>query len=201
MIPDKELNDSRNSQLDYGLIYFVDVDTGGGAITFEFSAALRVSDVRDRAHFEEEIAKAIRDVAKLPKPTPRKPEEDPNLSIHSDVNCYLALALDPRKTNWHFARPISGITRITSAMREFEDSSPNYYKLGRMTKDGQALAWDDDTEDCIVAYIEADCATASLDKGGSFVDRFNLYVDIGDQNGTVTPIVIDPDVRYPGGHG
>lgn len=51
------------------------------------------------------------------------------------------------------------------------------------------------------AYAVADCPKGSA--GDTIEANFNLHIDFleGGDTDAYTPVIIDPDVRYPGGHG
>lgn len=57
------------------------------------------------------------------------------------------------------------------------------------------------TDSRTYAYVVADCPKGSL--GSTIEAYFNLHVDFleGGEADAYTPVIIDPDVRYPGGHG
>lgn len=78
-----------------------------------------------------------------------------------------------------------------------EENTPDYVSDAiRVGRDG--TNWDDDVHagNCTVARFVAD--SRNLDAGHRI--RFNINLDILDVSGRVIPIIIDPDVGYPGGN-
>ncbi|MES2441749.1 MAG: nucleotide synthetase [Pseudomonadota bacterium] len=114
-----------------------------------------------------------------------------SLSISSKVPRYLVFMLSSTK-NWQFAQtgPAITVTQGTAAVNYFEGFrvDPN----GVPTLNGPGGSG---LDYCRVAYL------VNVRTGGlRFSHPFNLNVDLfNDREDQITPIMIDPDIRYPGG--
>jgi hypothetical protein len=139
---------------------------------------------------------------------PMAPEEpfDSQLSLNNDELRYIIFRLKAGK-NWQFAREGWPIT--------IGDEGKNYfYEAHRVDRKG---IWDkgDDRklirDGCQVAYVIA-AADEVLAKTGAYCHPINLHIDlIHEVDGLLDgkpikktcylPLIVDPDVRYPGGSG
>lgn len=114
-----------------------------------------------------------------------------------DVNCSattLFVFYLSNQRDWRFTRHARAIT-----LGDFDpEAQKNYYGLRHVTDDGISGA-PPLTSDCKIAFFTA---KKTSDR---FAHPFNLNIELvytTDSEGTNTvPMVIDPDIRYPGGSG
>lgn len=80
-----------------------------------------------------------------------------------------------------------------------------YYKPRRVDGQGATVEPGLVRHGCKIAYLIADGPAARGATPGPYIDPFNLHLDLldKDSNGqdSVIPVIVDPDVRYPGGSG
>ena len=102
--------------------------------------------------------------------------------------------------NWQFARSGTPLT-ISSEHYDLElYSEAQRVDAFGTADDGSAEGAEKDR--CRVAYFVANGIKAHADAPNrDYVHRLNLHVDIynADDGGTILPLIIDPDIRYPGG--
>lgn len=120
------------------------------------------------------------------KPSKRKPTK---MSFRCKDLVYLVFKLDD-KIDWRFTvdGPAVSMDGIWSGKDVF--FAPK--KAGELAN-GRTYA-----------YAIANCPNGTLDPSSSDIEaRFNLHVDFleGGETDAYTPVIIDPDVRYPGGNG
>jgi hypothetical protein len=135
-------------------------------------------------------------------PGPPKRPFDSNLSLNNDRGRYIIFKLKDG-LNWQFAREGWPIT--------IGEQGENYFfDAFRIDADGVADRGDDKQlrrDGCMIAYVIAS-GDAAIKDGGAYCHPINLHVDlIGEvlpdsgppAQKCYLPIIIDPDVRYPGG--
>lgn len=125
---------------------------------------------------------------------PREPFES-RLSLGNKRYAYVIYRLSQNK-NWQFCRDFAPITLGRKAY-----NSKRYFEARRYDRDGSISKVEDGepaADNSIVAYFIAD----NENYGNYLGHSINLHVDLL-YRGTRRrlPIVIDPDIRYPGGSG
>lgn len=139
---------------------------------------------------------------------------DGNLSLTNKSNSFIAFLLSPSIENWQYIKEMRTASRDgyeDEVIKMGLDSPREYYgNLKKMDEDGNFFPRDDSTDGKIVAgYFIAAGELRLKDLAGNsgkplqqeYQDRFNLYIKIVDDDGQEIPIVVDPDVRWPGGNG
>ena len=136
------------------------------------------------------------------KPPPPDDPFDSQLSLSNDNLRYMIFRLKDGR-NWQFAREGWPITIGEAGMAYFYDAH-------RVDAKGVADKGDDRKlirDGCMVAYVMA-AADEVFAETGAYCHPINLHVDLFHEvQGQPTkktcylPIIIDPDVRYPGGSG
>lgn len=215
LFPDEPIPDQSAVNPEYGQVYLVDISAGPTYIDFYFSGMVSKrligATVQDKRDYFESYLKKIADGP--PYPTPGKWKRllkrckatgsngtiqckkiDTGLSINNDKKSFIAFALNPEK-NWSY---IEETKNHEDVIKKFINSSKNYGDVRKMDRNGVVVKEDNPQNDTVIAYFTADGEAAS--KYGDYEDYFNLYTVIKDNDGALIPIVIDPDVRYPGGN-
>ncbi len=116
-----------------------------------------------------------------------------------DLNCkedsFIIFALDPR-WNWQFN------PKGDCLLMEGKHDDGKYSEALFLKKDGQVVAGGNVGDGCMLLCFKADCSAPP-----HFNDKFNLMVEIlldpieGQNERRRTQIIIDPDVKFPGGSG
>jgi len=128
---------------------------------------------------------------------------DSELSVYNDRWKYIIFLLRKNK-NWQFAQKHWPIT-IGEKYQAF------FYDAARADSKGIPDYGDDEDlirEGCRVAYVMA-AADEALSTAGAYRHSINLHIDlindVKDKNGVIKkcylPIIVDPDIRFPGGSG
>lgn len=128
-------------------------------------------------------------------PKPKRPYTSP-LSLNCHELSYVVYILT--RKNWQFAREGGAPITISS------DAPDNiYFESRRIDPSGGTNDGWSEKDNCIAAYMIVDGDTASHSGKGEYVNRINLHVDLeskGANNESLyMPIIIDPDIRHPGG--
>lgn len=134
-------------------------------------------------------------------PAPSDPF-DSQLSLNNDNLRYIVFRLKDGR-NWQFAREGWPITIG-------EQGKDYFYDAYRVDMNGVADRGDDRKlirDGCKVAYVMA-AADEVFAETGAYCHPINLHIDLAiEVQGSATkkrcylPIIVDPDVRYPGGSG
>jgi hypothetical protein len=113
------------------------------------------------------------------------------LDLNCKSDCYIVFHLDP-EINWQFST--SGDCFTTK-----NDQASKYYGLHQVMWDGVRVPGGEPIDEyCRILYFRARC------KNYKFRDGFNLVIDLrlgydDDGNERRTKVVLDPDIRNPGG--
>lgn len=176
----------------------IDIRLDGGQFVAEFTAANYDVNVLAYGGIAGVVSRvASGNLPMLDEPHPKEPYKT-NLSLQNRTYCYVILKLSAR--NWQFSRNEDPVTLGYEATKPQEV----YFSPRKVDEQGNILGRGAVQDDCKVAYFIADGAVAhGLEPDR--VDPFNLHLDImvkdSDDNPSPIPIIIDPDVRYPGGSG
>lgn len=173
----------------------IDCTLTNGELTFHYSKTWKPRPV-DAAT----LAKYLTALAKGQIPTDfeeaqmKVEQQCPSkLSIRNHTSRYLVFYLGDSLKNWQFAQlgPAITVGKGLANTAFYEgwrvDPAGNSMPVGPKFLDG-----------CRVAYIAALVDTTA--GVPHYAHAFNLNVDLFYADNTVTPIVIDPDTRYPGGN-
>ena len=180
-------------------VYELSLRAASGRLEFCYSGASGPIPVRDRVDFLARLKALVSpDAPSLPAPNPTQPMESP-LSVHNDDLCYVVFLLD-RDWNWQFAR--------TGAVISIEEGVGDYFREARRVDDRgtptdrRAPA---PVDGAMAAYVLAHGRRARQNsRHDSYSHEFNLHVEFlkGNSGGGIVsrqPLIIDPDIRYPGG--
>lgn len=166
--------------------YFVDLTTYPGG----FDGLLR--DVQSGAFRYED------DMSNRPDP-PATP-----LSLNNQTLTYVVYKLADK--NWQFCRnhpPFSMGPKLENSKLYCEARRVTRFGVKeRVVQNPVTKEWSPVTDDCTVAYFIAD-GFAALGTTGIYTHAINIHVDFVFRAAetSYTPIIIDPDVRHPGGSG
>lgn len=136
------------------------------------------------------IAKAVKDYDKLP------PRGLPFVGSPLDLNCQeRCIVVFKLAADWNWWFNPAGDAFTTKA-----DESQKYSNLVHVMRDGRKISSGNPIgEGCRLLYFTANCSPTP-----DYQDSFNLTVELKVDDGAVvrrTKLVIDPDVRHPGGSG
>ncbi|HMG47809.1 MAG TPA: nucleotide synthetase [Allosphingosinicella sp.] len=126
------------------------------------------------------------------------------LSLKNRKYCYVIFKLKSKKNNkkknWQF----SGEQQPFSIIIDEWDKG-KYYEA-RKVYNGIEQAKDAKINGCMIAYFISDGAKAvDVAPNGEYSHGFNFNLDLiykdSDQKDSYMPIIVDPDIRFPGGSG
>ncbi len=158
------------------------------------------------------------------------PEADADLSISNNKISLVAFVLKKKSKNgnpkgeitWRFVEEDTQTpdqSQDDHIIKRHKSTGEYYTYLRKMDKDGKfkdAVCLDDACDkkklkqpNVVGGYFVADgvaaykAATTRNSSNPQYLDRFNLYTEIHSTDDTKTniPVIIDPDVRWPGGDG
>ncbi|MFQ5346694.1 MAG: nucleotide synthetase [Rhodothalassiaceae bacterium] len=180
-------------------VYDVGLRAASGRVALYYAGVSKPIRVRDHSDFTNRLPDIIA-APRHPAPAPRQPMQSP-LSVHNAGLSYVVFRLD-RGWNWQFAArgPVltieQGRTAYFREARRVDDNGATTDRNNRQEIDG-----------AMAAYFIAHGRKARRDSGAkdSYSHEFNLHVEFleRDTGGTVVsrlPVIIDPDIRYPGGN-
>ncbi len=128
------------------------------------------------------------------------------LDLHLGATTCFIIRLD-KDISWRFGRTLKGAT-LGQGKFDFPDDVKNYYDLRHVWKDETTMQTYDELDQCTEhsQYCRLIYFIAKPVVGRGFNHAFNLNVEFVYPDGAAgeintLPIVIDPDVRYPGGSG
>lgn len=201
-LPPNELDEKPPTRPTIAKVMEIDAEVVSNRISFFFSRGTFLVDIAQYKNGLDGLLRDVRednftydgDTSNWPDP-PETP-----LSLKNELLTYVIYKLTPK--NWQFAHDYPPFTigkEGKDAKCYFE--ARRFDKLGnkdRITiKDRKPVA-----DDCTVAYFIADGRKA---KGftGRYVHALNIHVELvyDERVRARVPIIIDPDIRYPGGSG
>lgn len=180
----------------------VNFSTRGKRILVGFSKAIKSVDVSS----PEKLKKLFEEVGSGKfkfkggiSPKPKKPFRCP-LSLNNQEYCYVIYMLSNK--NWQFASKYYPITIESKAYNKIGA----YAEAARISPDGTIVNDMDEKNDCRAAYFIANAQAAYESRTNqTYEHRINLHVDLkfedDDGKPLLMPVIIDPDVRHPGGSG
>jgi hypothetical protein len=217
LYPDQPIPDNSSVVPTYGIIYMVDLDVKNNKIEYYYSGGMSKSlsngDIgAKRTEFEGWLRQVVDGDNQYPmgwknqrlnkkcrqvNQTANCHRKDNNLSMPNNQNAFIAFVLNPQK-NWSYIVEDRATTTLDpEVLTRFEGSSHNYHDLRKMTRRGHVFTNNVTKPDVVAAYLTANGVAASASRQP---DYFNLYTIVTDDDGESIPIVIDPDVRWPGGN-
>lgn len=176
----------------------VDITVAAGKIDAKFVKANYEVDLGDAGGLGEVLRKVANGSISMPDSAAPKPPYETPLSLNNEKYCYVILKLSGK--NWQFSRegaPFSvGIDGWIADV---------YRRARRVDAQGTVVDPTAIQDGCKVAYLIADGQTASGGTPRDYRHPFNLHVDLIYQDSATNPshmpIIIDPDIRWPGGSG
>ena len=175
----------------------VDIKINANKIEVKYSKANYNVDIQNFGGLQPLLARIASDSLAMPdSPAPRPPYKS-QLSLMNKTYCYVILKITGK--NWQFSRDRDPFSiGLVSTQPEV------YFEPRKVDDQGNIVPRGTVQDDCRIAYFIADGATA-FDDSEIYEDPFNLHLDLLDEdsNGdpSPVPIIIDPDVRFPGGSG
>lgn len=176
----------------------LELDSSGALIDTRYSASNHEVDLGDVGGLATLLVRLQNDDLDLDDdPVQKTPHKSP-LSVKNFKYSYLIFKLTGK--NWQFSRdkdPFSiGLPGLKKKL---------YFQARRVDDQGATVSPGDVKDDCKIAYFISDGAKATSGTPRRYSDDFNFHLDLiyYDSAGARQhmPIVIDPDVRYPGGSG
>lgn len=176
----------------------VDIDIRNNKIDAKYSKANYEVDLSDVGGLSDLLVRLSRGQVHLnDDATPKRPYKS-QLSLQNEKYCYVILILSGK--NWQFSHD----KHPFSIGLESTDP-PAYYEPRKVDGNGVVLDRDGVKDGCRIAYFIADGPAANSGTPGVYEDPFNLHLELIDRDSegrpSRVPIIIDPDVRYPGGSG
>jgi hypothetical protein len=178
----------------------IDIQSSDGRLDAKFVGANYEVDL-DEAGGLSQVLTRLATGRPTPFPMPdslvQKRKFKTPLSLQNKVHSYIIIRLTGR--NWQFSydkAPFS--VGIDGAKSEA------YWQARKVDGQGRIVAPGTPTKDCRLAFFVSDGVKA-LGRLRRYSHGFNLHLDLKYKNSenedSFMPIVIDPDVRYPGGSG
>lgn len=194
-----EPDELSNSPPKIATIHELDIVTDGRKYEFKFTHHFYNLDLRSYAGGLSKLLKDLHDGNFSWGITGGEPHiEWPCSSFLSVGNLeyqYIIYVLNSNR-NWQFRHLKAPIT-----ISKLAKAKGAYFESRKADIAGNVFTSEKKKDGCRVAYFIAD-ADAAFGQEREYVDRINLHVDmICDVYGKrcFMPIIIDPDVRYPGG--
>jgi hypothetical protein len=175
----------------------------GGRIQLAMTGYTDLTECPTENDFAAQVAEYVSDPCGRPPLMPfgeRKPDADTcfkanDMSLRLSKPRYLVYHLDDA-LSWRFSRNFAPFTQDAALAKDqiFSDAR-------LITNEGKLLAAGEFCADCRFAVL---IFTPPADLPPDFVYRFNLHIELLDDpndpiNGAYIPIILDPDVRWPGG--
>lgn len=184
----------------------------GGNIEIGYTAKKVVTGITDHGDFESQVKTLISsnngDIGNGRVKRTRDANanqagrtKDTLLSINFDRTPlrYVVLKLSSRH-NWQFS------SSCAPFMMDRSDEGKNrFFEARRFDPTGNVIDGAVVQDGCKFAYFIVDPTKFKTNSQGEFQHRFNIHIDLLEMNGSLIdnriPIIIDPDVRHPGGNG
>lgn len=196
----------------HAVFYRLNIDVTQGDIELRYTARAVWTGISDHQDFEKKMATLITsgngNIGNVrPKRTrdtnagPAGRSKDTHLSINFDKIplSYVVLKLSSRR-NWQFSS-----ANAPFMMDKKDEGAERFFEPRRFNARGEVIDNSKTADGCTFAYFIVDPSKFEMDSEGGFQHRFNIHIDIVEGDDTTIdnriPIIIDPDVRHPGGHG
>lgn len=205
-LPVEELDEGPAQNPMIATVREIDVEASSGWVSFFFSRATYFVDLTTYPGGLDGLLRDVQSgnfIYEDNSPNRPDPPETP-LSLNNQALTYVVYKLSDK--NWQFCRNHPPFT-VGPKLK----NKDIYFEARRVTPWGakERIVWDPGTEkwapvtdECTVAYFIADGWKA---KGiiGTYVHAINIHVDLVFKGTSTayTPLIIDPDVRHPGGSG
>jgi hypothetical protein len=194
------------------VFYRLDIATTGRDIELRYTARKVWQGLSGHDDFKNKMADLINNgngnIGNIrPKRTrdndagPAGRSKDTHLSINFDKIplSYVVLKLSSRR-NWQFSR-----TTAPFMMDRKDQGKGGFLEARRFDSSGAVINNATKADGCQFAYFIVDPSKFDIDADGGFQHRFNIQIDLLELDGpsidSRIPIIIDPDVRHPGGNG
>lgn len=201
-LPLFELDENPDTYPQIATVRELDAEVVGRRISFFFSRGTYFVDLTRYAGGLDGLLRDIRegdfDYSDNTSNRPDPPESP--LSLNNQNLSYVVYKLSDK--NWQFCRnhpPFS----IGEEVKDLKI----YFEARKFTPWGTKERVDIEhqipvTDDCKVAYFIAN-GWKAMEPIGEYIHAINIHVDLVYEEGSIAyvPLVIDPDVRHPGGSG
>lgn len=179
----------------FGLLCEVDFRPVGNRIIFYYRnmGTFQVSVARPIETIVREIATGAWLPPDFPgtSGSPRKS----SLSLHNRQQAYIVMMLNSTK-EWQYSREAPCFTLFADPRIDLRSY---YSKPTAVAPNGDVIGPIAGSSGSKLAFFIADGGRSNADQQGVNEDRFNIHVDFNEDAQKYTPVVIDPDVGYPGG--
>ena len=140
---------------------------------------------------------------------------DNALSASNNKKAFIAFVLDQNIINWRYIQenreaPTDSHQYEDEVIKIGYDSDKRYYgNLKKIDSKGNIYKRDQNcsennqqicNKNIVGAYVLANGDRRAADANYDYRDSFNLYVEVVDRDDQGIPLIIDPDVRWPGGN-
>lgn len=194
------------------VFYRLDIATPGRDIELRYTATAVWKGLSDHGEFKNKMANLIvkenGDIGEIPPKRTRDDNAGPAgrskdtlLSINFEKKPlrYIVLKLSSKR-NWQFS------SIAAPFMMDRKDQGKGcFLEARRFDASGTVIDNSAQADGCQFAYFIVDPSKFDVDRQGEFQHRFNIQIDLLEMDGTTIdsriPIIIDPDVRHPGGNG
>lgn len=194
------------------VFYRLEIATAGRNIEFHYTARKVWNGISSHDDFKDKMTVLIAnqggDIGNVrPRRTrdnnagPANRSKDTHLSINFEnmPPSYIVLKLSSRY-NWQFSRAFAPFT-----MDRRDQGYHRFFDARRFNAAGDVIENSVLENNCRFAYFTVDPTKFVANAQGEFQHRFNIHIDLLEMDGSTIdsfiPIIIDPDVRHPGGNG
>jgi hypothetical protein len=162
----------------------VDYDKFGNDIEFFYMRPIKVMQGNDIVGFIDDLRRSGLPLTSTPE-TP--------LDLHVPKKCWMVIGLSRHK--WQFRATGDAITT-----KQKKDQS--YANLVHVFPNGTTVPGGGQMQDnCQLVYFACVDPPQGMTGTLPYEDGFNMHIDLIQANGKRLPLVIDPDIRFPGGAG
>ncbi|MEH6702989.1 hypothetical protein [Parasphingorhabdus sp.] len=133
---------------------------------------------------------------------------DSSVAAANNSLSFVAFVLDRQKENWTYVCEdlTSTPTHDDHVIQRYKNSKDLYTDLYKMDADGNPFKTGSCKDNVVAAYFVSNGKDASNNGKDHYISRFNLYTEVhskgvSGEDDTSIPVIIDPDVRWPGGQG
>lgn len=164
----------------------------------DFKAKMTKLIAQEKGDIGDDPAKRTRD--NNAQSTNRSKDTLLSINFENIPLSYIVIKLSSRY-HWQFSRTVAPF------MMDKSDKNRNcFLEARRFDSAGNLVDDNNETKDgCRFSYFIADPSKFITNANNEFQHRFNIHIDLLEMDGATIdsymPIIIDPDVRHPGGNG
>ena len=203
-LPVVEMDEKHNHHPTVATIREIDAEAGGKWFSFFFSKANYFVDLTSYPGGFDRLLRDVHDPNfNFPDDTNRPDPPLTPLSLNNQGLTYIVYRLSDK--NWQFCRnhpPFSMGPKLQGKEIYCEARRVTPWGTGERVVEVRPGEWEPVRDECSVAYFIADGWKAQ-GITGIYTHAINIHVDLvfPGQTPAYTPLIIDPDVRHPGGSG